>query len=40
MTGGTVPLSFNYNGPVPNSPPGETVTLIDKASETITFKES
>ena len=36
-TGGTIPLSFDYSGPVPDSPPGETVTVTDHATETITF---
>lgn len=37
VKGGSVPLSFNYSAPVPGSPPGETVTVTDRASETITF---
>jgi hypothetical protein len=38
--GGSVPFSFNHSGPVPNSPPGETVTLTDKASETVSLNVS
>jgi hypothetical protein len=33
--GGSLPLSFAWSGPVPNSPPGSTVTVVDRASETL-----